>query len=55
MYFRNYALRKTCLDVGLKSPVSGDPSKGNMVNGPTKCWNLNGSNVTIFSDHFEGN
>ena len=55
MYFRNYALRKTWLDVGLKSPVSLDPLTGNMVNGPINCCNLNNSNVTIFSVHFEGN
>ena len=34
MYFRNYGLRKPWLDTCLKSPVSEDPSKCNMVNGP---------------------
>ena len=34
MYFQNYVLRKTWLDQCLKSPVSEDPSKSNMVNGP---------------------
>ena len=33
MYFRKYALRKTCLDQCLKSPVSDDPSKSKMLNG----------------------
>ena len=55
MYFRNYALRKTWLDVGLKSPVSFDPLTGNMVNGHQHCCNLNDSNVTILSVHFGGN
>ena len=32
MYFLNYGLRKTWLDQCLKSPLSEDPSKSNMVN-----------------------
>ena len=55
MYFRNYRLRKTWLDTCLKSPVSEDLLKGNMVNGPKHCCNLNDSVVTIFSDHFKCN
>ena len=55
MYFRNKGLRKTWLDICLKSPVSKDPLTGNMVNGPKHCCDLNGSTVTLFSDHFEGN
>ena len=55
MYFRNYTLRKKWLDICLNSPVSEDPLKGNMVNGPKHCCNLNDSTLTIFSDHFEGN
>ena len=34
MYFRNYVLRKTWLDNSLKNPVSEDPSRSNMINGP---------------------
>ena len=40
MYFRNYGLQKTWLDQSLKSPVSDDPTKSNMVNGPKHCSNL---------------
>ena len=55
MYFGNYGLRKTWLDICLKSPVSKDPLKGNMVNEPKHCCDLNDSTVTIFSEPFEGN
>ena len=34
MYFLNYGVGKTWLDQCLKSPVSEDPSKRNMVNAP---------------------
>ena len=40
MYFRNYGIPKTCLDQCLKSPVSEDPTKSNMVNEPKHCSNL---------------
>ena len=40
MYFRNYRLPKTWLDQCLKSPVSEDPTKSNMVNAPKHCSNL---------------
>ena len=40
MYFRNYGLPKTWLDQSLKSPVSEDPTKSNMVNAPKYCSNL---------------
>ena len=40
MYFRNYGLPKTWLDECLKSLVSDDPTKSNMVNGPKHCANL---------------
>ena len=40
MYLRNYGLPKTWLDQSLKSPVSDDPTKSNMVNGPKHCSNL---------------
>ena len=55
MYLRNYRLRKTWLDICLKSAVSEDPFIGNMVNGPKHSCNLNDTTVTIFIDHFEGN
>ena len=54
MYFRNYGLQNTWLDICLKSPVSEDPFSGNMVNGPKHSCNLNESTVPIFIDHFEG-
>ena len=37
MYFRNYGLQKTWLDQCLKSLVSEDPPKSNMVNGSKHC------------------
>ena len=40
MYFRNYGLPKRWLDQCLKSPVSEDPTKSNMVNTPKHCSNL---------------
>ena len=40
MYFRNYGLQKTWLDQCVKSPVSEDPTKSNMVNAPKHCSNL---------------
>ena len=40
MYYRNYRLPKTWLDQCLKSPVSEDPTKSNMVNAPKHCSNL---------------
>ena len=55
MCFRNYGLRKTCLDKCLKSPVSGDHSTSNMLNGPKHCWNLNNSTLNIFINDIEGN
>ena len=48
MYFRNCGLKKPWLDKCLKSPVSEDPSKSNMVNGPKYCSNLNCSTFSIF-------
>ena len=53
MYFRNYGLQKTWLDICLKSPLSQDPLIGNMLNRPKQCLNVNGGIVTIFSDDFE--
>ena len=40
MYIRNYGLPKTWLDQCLKSPVSEDSTKSNMVNAPKHCTNL---------------
>ena len=40
MYFRNYGLPKPWLDQCLKSPVSEDPTKSNMVNAAKHCSNL---------------
>ena len=54
MYFRNYGLPKTWLDQCLKSPISEDPSKSNMVNAPKHCSNLKDTSFTIFIDHCEG-
>ena len=45
MYFRNYGLPKTWLDQCLKSPVSDDPTKSNMVNAPKHCANLNDTSL----------
>ena len=50
MYFGNYRLRKTWLDICLKSPVSKDPSTDNMVKEPKHFCDLSESTVTIFSD-----
>ena len=55
MYIGNYGPRKTLLDQCLKSPVSRDPSKSNMVNAPKHCLNLHGRNFTILIDRCEGN
>ena len=55
MYFSTSGLRKTWLDKCLKKPVSGNPLASNMGNGPKHCWNLNGSNFTIFIGKCEGN
>ena len=55
MFFRNYALRKTWLDICDKSPVSEDPLLRNMVNWFKHCFDLENSTVTIFTDHLEGN
>ena len=40
MYFQNYGLQKTSLDQCLKSTVSENPPKSNMVNAPKHCANL---------------
>ena len=46
MYFRNYGLPKTGLDQCLKSPVSEDPTKSNMVNKPKHCSNLKDTSLS---------
>ena len=45
MSFRNYGLPKTWLDQCLKSPISEDPTKRNMVNAPKHCSNLKDSSL----------
>ena len=55
MYFRNYGPGKTLLDECLRSPLSNDPSKTNMVNAPKHCRNVKDSIFTIFIDRCEGN
>ena len=40
MCFQNYGVHKTWLDECLKSLVSDDPTKSNMVNAPKHCANL---------------
>ena len=42
------------LDNCLKSPISEDPSKGNMGNGSKHARNLKESNFTIFIENCEG-
>ena len=37
MYFRNYGLRKTCLNKSLKYPVSEDTPTSGMVNRKKHC------------------
>ena len=55
MHFRKYWHRKMQLDNCLKNPVSEDPLKSSMINGPENCWDMNGSTFTIFIDHCKGN
>ena len=54
MYFRNYGVQKTWLHNCLKSMVSDDHLKSNMVNMPKHCWttvkHLSDSTFTIFID-----
>ena len=54
-YFRNSGPSKSWLHQCLKSLVSRDPSKSNMVNAPKHYWNLHGRTFTIFIDHCEAN
>ena len=55
MYLRNYRLPKTWLDQCVKSPVSEDPSKSNMVNATKHCLNLKDTPFTIFINHCKSN
>ena len=55
MYFQNYGLPKTWLDLCLESPVSEDPTKSNMVNAPKHCPNLRDTSFTIFINDWEVN
>ena len=48
-------ITESCLYQYLKTPVSRNPPKSNMVNVPKHCWNLHGSTFTIFIDWCEGN
>ena len=45
---------KTWLDICLKSPFSGDPSRSNMVNWPKDLSNLHQSTSIILIDNFQG-
>ena len=55
MYFRNYGLPKTWLDLYQKSIDSEYPWTSNMVNTPTHCRNVNSSTFIIFIDHCDSN
>ena len=46
---------KTWLDKCLKSPISENSSKSNMVNEPKHCWKLHHSTSTIFVHPCQGN
>ena len=59
MYFNipdilSYGLRKPWLDKFLKSAVSEDPWKSNMVDGPKHCCNVNHRTFSIFIDQWVG-
>ena len=55
MYFRNYGLPKTWLDQCLKSPVSENPTKSNMVNAPKTLFKFERHVFTIFINHWDVN
>ena len=55
MYFWTYGFRKSWLYKCLKSSVSEDPLRSDMVSGPKHCWNLKDSTFTIFADRCERN
>ena len=53
-WFPKLRTPKNVVKYSSKKSVSGEPLTRNMVNGSKHCCNLNGSTLTIFSDHFEG-
>ena len=55
MYLRIYGLGNTWLVKYLKSPLSEDHLRGNLLSGSKHCFNMNGSTFTKFIDHYEGN
>ena len=55
MHFRKYGVPKTWLDLCVKSPVSKDPSKSNMVNAAKLCLNLKDTPFTSFINHCKRN
>ena len=55
MYVRNCRSGKPWLDKCLKGPVSEDPLKINIANGPKHFSNLKDSTFGIFIDQCEGN
>ena len=55
MYFQKYRLRKTWLDICLKSRLPEDPSTDNMANGRNHCGNMKDSTFPIFINHCGGN
>ena len=52
-YFLTNKLRKNLFRECLKSPVSEDSSRSNMVNGMKHCSKLNDNTFTIFIDPVE--
>ena len=55
MYFRNYGVRKTCLNKYLKNLLSEHTLANGMVKGNKHCCNLDGTTFSIVIDHCEGN
>ena len=53
--FPKLPITKTLLDKCLKSPISEDPSKSSMVNGPKHCSDLNHRTFSIFIHYSERN
>ena len=52
MYFGNYGLPKTWLDLYLKIPFSEYPSKSKMANATKHCSHLKDSPFTTFIDQW---
>ena len=55
MYFWNYRLRKTWLHKILKSNISEDPLRSNMINLPKHCRNIHDSTFIRFTDQYKCN